>query len=463
MARTKTANALVPYQAPRAEGTLSRWAKGLAAGVARAVRPQAALDIRDPVWQSVLQNGGFGGTPFLPSEAGVTVTPDMAMTVATVWGCVSLIAETIAMLPLRLYEREGDYETIAEGHPVDDILFRRPNSVQTPTEWKRLMAASVAMRGNGFSVVNRWRGAVRSVVPLISGRMAVRQLTDITAQYQYTHYEGTYQEFYTGDSEIMHFRGLSTDGVRGLSPIAAARNQLGLALQQENHASKLFTQGAQPMGVLKTQRPMTKEGVQLLRDQFDETFAGVGNSHRTIVLEEGMDWSKVSMNAEETQFLQSRKFSRTEIAMFYRIPPHMIGDVEKSTSWGSGIEQQGIGFLTFTLQPWLTNFCETINRDLLSAAEQTRYFAQFDTSPLTRGDLASRSSALINLKNAGFITANEGRKDLNMNPSKEPGADRLLVSTNTVYLDSPQVREGINRTAQEIATKIPPKDQPAKV
>lgn len=459
MAKTKTANALVPYAAPRAEGTLARLAKGVAAGIARAVRPQAALNMNDPVWRDVLLNGGYGGQPFLPSEAGVTVTPDGAMAIATVYGCVSLIAETIAMLPLRLYEREGDYETIAEGHPVDDLLFRRPNAVQTPTEWKRLMAVSVAMRGNGFSLVNRWRGAARSVVPLLSGRMAIRQLTDLTAQYQYTHYEGKYEEFYTGDGEVMHFRGLSTDGVRGLSPIAAARNQLGLAMVQEQHASRLFTQGAQPMGVLKSQRPLTKEGVALLRNQFDETFAGVGNSHRTIVLEEGMDWSKVSMNAEETQFLQSRKFSRTEIAMFYRIPPHMIGDVEKSTSWGSGIEQQGIGFLTFTLQPWLTNFCETINRDLLSPAEQPRFFAQFDTSPLTRGDLASRAASIINLVNNGLMTRNEGRRDLNMNPSEERGSDKLTVNANTVMLDSPQVREGINRTANELATKLPAKNE----
>ena len=457
MAKTKTANARVPYNAPRGEGTLSRWAKGLASGVARAWRPQAALDIRDPVWQSVLMNGGFGGQPFLPSEAGITVTPDMAMTVSTVYGCVRLLSESLAMLPLRLYERDGDNETIAEGHPVDDILFRRPNATQTPFEFKQLLAASVALRGNGFAVINRWRGKVMSVEPLLPQRMAIRQLTDMTAQYQYTHFEGRYEEYYSGDGQVMHVRGLVTDGVRGLSPVAAARNSLGLVLQQENHASKLFTQGAQPMGVLKSQRPMTKEGVELLRQQFDDTFAGVGNSHRTIVLEEGMDWSKISLNAEETQFLQSRKFSRTDIAMFFGIPPHMIGDVEKATSWGSGIEQQGIGFLTYTLQPWLTKFCEAINRDLLTPSEQLRYFAQFDTSPLTRGDLASRSTSLIALKNNGVMTANEVRKDLSMNPSNEDGADRLLVSTNSVYLDSPQVREGINRTANELASKLPAK------
>ena len=458
MAKTKTANALVPYVAPRAEGTLSRWAKGLAAGVARAMRPRAMLDMRDPVFQSVLTNGGFGGQPFLPSEAGVTVTPDLAMTVATVYGCVRLLSESIAMLPLRLYERDGQYETIAEGHPVDDLLFYSPNKLQTPFEWKMLMAASLARHGNGYTVVNRWRGRVTSIEPLVPQRMALRQLTDLTAEYRYTHYEGRMEEFRTGDGSIMHFRGLQTDGVRGLSPIAAARNGLGLVMQQENHASKLFTQGAQPMGVLKAQRPMTPEGIEMLRRQFDETFAGVGNSHRTIVLEEGMDWSKVSLNAEETQFLQSRKFSRNEIAMYFGIPPHMIGDVEKATSWGSGIEQQGIGFLTFTLQPWLTKICETINRDLLTPAERRRYFAQFDTAPLTRGDLASRSASLINLKNSGILTANEVRTDLNMNPSDEDGADKLVVNTNTVYLDSPQVREGINRTAQELAKQMPAKE-----
>ena len=437
MAKSNTANLPVPYK-PQRENPLVRGARELVASVARAVRPQSAVTLDDPVWRELLRGSG------MESEAGVFISPDLAMTVSTVYGCVRLISETIGMLPLRLYERDGDSETIAEGHPVDTILFRRPNRWQTPFEWKQLTAAHVALRGNAYSFVSRALGNVQEVIPLNPARMNIWQQDDLTAKYQYTTYAGNYEEFH--QTELMHLRGLTTDGLRGISPVSAARNALGLVIQQEKHASHLFTKGAQPIGVLKHPAKLGAEAIKNIRESFEARFHGIDNAHRTIVLEEGMEWTKVGLNAEETQFLQSRKFSRTDLAMFFGIPPHMIGDVEKSTSWGSGIEQQGIGFLTYTLAPWLTKICETINRDLLREDEQGRFFAQFDTTPLTRGDLGSRVTSLINLVNAGIMSRNEARKDLNMNPRSDPGGDDFTVTTQIINQDAPQVQEGVNHT-----------------
>ncbi len=447
MAKTKRANLPVPYRPQAAKPaaptlpSLAGAGQAIARGLARMFAPRAAISESDPIWADLL-NGGWS---VYESNAGANVSSENAMGLAVVYACVRLLSQTIAMLPLRLYERDGDRETIAEGHPVDRLLWLEPNRWQTPFEFKQMLAAHVALGGNMYAFVSRRGGEVQEIVPLHPRRMEVRQEDDLFSTYHYTTWAGHREDFVS--TEILHWRGLTTDGIMGLSPVKMARNAIGLTMQQEKHAAFLFRQGAQPIGFLKTDRQLTQEAAKKLRERFDAAFAGVDNSHRTVVLEEGMDWVKSGFNAEETQFLQSRKYMRNELAMYFGIPPHMIGDVEKSTSWGSGIEQQGIGFLTYTLRAWLTSLEETINRDMLRYDEKDRFFAQFDTSPLTRGDFKSRVDALISLRNNGGITTNELRKDLSLNPLDDEGADRLVTSSNTVYLDSAQVREGINRTA----------------
>lgn len=355
------------------------------------------------------------------SATGAAVTADSAMRVAAVFACVRVLADSVAMLPLRLYEGDGDTAVLAKSHRVDRLI-RRPNAIHTAFEFRRFAMACLLLRGNAY-FYRYLRGSPREeLLPFDPARMTPKLDGEFgTLSYEYQLSNGTKRIYKPG--EVLHLRALSVDGVVGLSVLSAAREAVGLAMTAERHGGNMFSNGASPGGVLKHPAQLSKEAATRLRDSFDEKFSGTENAHRTLLLEEGMTWEKVAMTAEEAQFIDARKFQRSEICMFFGVPPHMVGDVERGTSWGSGIEQQGLGFVLYTLLPWLTSIEQACERDLMTPEEGDSYNFMFDTDVLTRADFLTRQEGReIQLRN-GVISPNEWRRGERMNPRTDEGGD----------------------------------------
>lgn len=395
------------YNRPRKLGLVARLGAALRGGF-RASYESARITTPDQLAEAI---AGLNRT-----ASGAYVSPETAMRVGAVYGCVRILADSVAMLPLRLYRSSSEDDArIDPGHPVDRLLVNRPNRWQTPFAFKRLMMTHLLLRGNFYAYVSpNPKGQPGELLPLNPDKMEVDQQDDLSIRYSYSLKTGV-KKVYREDT-ILHVRAMSTDGVMGLSPLDAAREAIGLSMQAEKHGAKLYTNGARPGGVLKHPNTLSNEAQDRLRDQVATLYEGSENAFRTMLLEEGMDWQQIGMTPEQTQFIESRKFQRSEIAMFFGVPPHMIGDVDKATSWGSGIEQQGVGFVVYSLQPWLVNITEAADTRLLSEPEQRRYFTKFDTTLLTLPDFKSRQEGRRIMLESGVISPNEWRREEGLNP-----------------------------------------------
>jgi HK97 family phage portal protein len=363
----------------------------------------------------------------LAREEGV-VNADTAMRVGAVYACVRIIAESIAMLPMKLHRTVGEDAVHAINHAVDFRLRKRPNRWQSPFEFKRMLFGHALLRGNAYAFVNRGRAGVDELVPLSPDNMRVMQNADLSLTYEYTRRGGKRETFEQGD--ILHLRALSTDGVLGMSPITAAARAVGLALDTETHGARVFKNAARPSGALKHPQELSPEAAKRLREQFDDQFAGAENAGRTLVLEDGLEWTAIGLSNEDTQYIDSRKFQRSEIAMFFGVPPHMLGDVDKSTSWGSGIEQQQMGFLTHTLRPWIVSVSEAIERDLLLEAEQRDHEVFVDTRQFAQADFAARQNGYQVMRRNGVLSADEWRRLEGMNARPDAGGKQYIRESN---------------------------------
>lgn len=336
------------------------------------------------------------------------------MRVAAVFRCVAIIAGAVANLPLAL-KRRVDPRTRedASDHPLWRVLRRRPNGWMTPSGLRRMLQTHLLLRGNAYALIVRSRGRIVGLIPLNPDRMRVEQLDDLSLVYRYRRRDG--QEVTLAQGEVFHLIGLTLDGVKGMSVIEYARNTIGLAIQTETHGAALFKNGTSIGSVLKHPQTLGEEAQATLRQSL-EKFRGAENAHKALILEEGMEYEPLGMTSEDAQFIESRQFQRREIAMFFGVPPHMIGDTEASTSWGTGIEQQTIGFVAYTLQDWLTTWEETIARDLLDEVREPDIFARFNLAGLVRGDLKTRTESYAKGRQWGWWSANDVREFEDQNP-----------------------------------------------
>ena len=348
----------------------------------------------------------LGGTGAVP------VTEQTAMRNGVVYACTRILSDSVGLLPLLPYRRDGDVAAPDLKHPLFLLLTRKPNRWQTAFTYKRLQMGHILLAGNHYSFIRRGlNDVVKELIPFANPRSMKVEQDPVTLEIRYKYsLPGGAGERGFKQSEILHLRGLSTDGVLGLSVIEAAAQAIGLAIQQERHGSNVLKQGASPGGVLKHPALLSPEAATRLRESFDAIYSGQDNAGKTILLEEGLSWEKVAMTSEEAQFIDGRKLSRTEIGMFFGVPPHMYGDTERGTSWGSGIEQQGVGFVTYTLLPHLTNITQAVDAALLSEKEQDTHHTSFDTEPLTRADFKTRQEGRKIQKDAGVISPNEWRR-----------------------------------------------------
>ena len=375
----------------------------------------------------------FGGT-----TSGKAVTERSAMQMTAVYSCVRILAEAVAGLPLHLYRyKEDGGKEKALDHPLYLLLHDEPNPEMSSFVFRETLMTHLLLWGNAYAqIIRNGKGEVIALYPLMPNRMVVDR--DIHGQlyYQYTRSteEAPTMKGVTVNlppSDVLHIPGLGFDGLVGYSPIAMAKNAIGMAIACEEYGAKFFANGAAPGGVLE--HPGTIKDPQRVRESWQSTFGGSGNSNKIAVLEEGMKYTPIGISPEQAQFLETRKFQINEIARIFRVPPHMVGDLEKSSF--SNIEQQSLEFVKYTLEPWLVRWEQSIQRTLFSPEEKKSYFAKFNVEGLLRGDYASRMTGYATARQNGWMSANDIRELENMDRiPAEDGGDLYLINGNMLPL-----------------------------
>ena len=375
----------------------------------------------------------MGGT-----NSGKIVNERSAMQMTAVYSCVRILAEAIAGLPLHLYHYKDDGgKEKAINHSLYHLLHDEPNPEMSSFVFRETLMTHLLLWGNAYAqIIRNGKGEVIALYPLMPSRMKVDRDENGHLFYQYnrSNDEANAKETETvilSPRDVLHIPGLGFDGVVGYSPIAMAKNAVGMAIACEEYGAKFFANGAAPSGVLE--HPGTIKDPSRVRDSWNATFGGSANSGKVAVLEEGMKYTPISINPQEAQFLETRKFQINEIARIFRVPPHMVGDLEKSSF--SNIEQQSLEFVKYTLDPWVIRWEQSLIRALLSPEEKKQYFFKFNLEGLLRGDYQSRMSGYATARQNGWMSANDIRELENMDKiPAELGGDLYLINGNMLPL-----------------------------
>lgn len=383
-------------------------------------RRQASLF--SPAWQDVVIG--------MPSSSGVTVTPESSLCYTAVLACVRVLAEGVASLPCILYERFDvgghDAKRRARSHQVYRLLHDAPNGVMTALEFFEVGMAHALLWGNFFAEIE-WspRGQVLGLWPLPAWRVTPGWSREGKS---YRLQIDGQADTVLSDYQVLHVPGFGYDGVSGRSMISLAREAIGLGLAAERYGGSVFGSGVVPGGVLEHPGQLSDEAYKRLQESWSGRHQGLANAQRLAILEEGMKYDKVGIPPEDAQFLETRRFQRSEIAGIFRVPLHMIGDLERATF--SNIEQQSTEFLTNSLAPWLRRWEQRVDRSLLVGRERERFYAEFLVDALLRGDTATRYAAYATGRQWGWLSVNDIRARENMNPVD--GGDEYLVPLNMV-------------------------------
>jgi HK97 family phage portal protein len=377
----------------------------------------------------------------LPSTAsGAVVNEQTAMQVSAVYACVSLIAGSIASLPLKFYERQGAAREEIDGHDLWWLFNEQPCAAYTSATFWEFVLSQMLLRGDAIAYLYRGEGRfasdIKAVIPVPRSRVTIQRPIPPEGyrgptKLLYTIHLDNGESFTVDQGDVLHFPGFGFNGISSMSAIQyGARNAVGTAIQADEFAGKFFSQGAQPQIAIKAPGQMSPEQQTALRDAFVAKYAGNGPSGIPLVLTEGLDIQELSMTAADAQLLESRKWQVVDIARAFGVPPFMIGEMEKTTSWGSGIEQMFIGYVRGTLRSHINRIEKELNRKLWPTRQ--KLFVEFDTFELTAGDAASQADyfakALGGTQNPAWMTQNQVRKRLNMPPMD--GGDELHDPTN---------------------------------
>jgi HK97 family phage portal protein len=373
----------------------------------------------------------LGGSP---TASGVRIGGlDGGLYVTTVYQCVDVLARTLASLPLPVYRRLERGKEKAPDHHLYSVLGYEPNPEMTSYDLRSTLQGHLGLTGNAYAEIERDKGdRVTALWPLNPRKMEVTRGPNGALRYLYELPDRVGRDRVVfNPSQILHLRGLSSNGVVGYSPITLAREALGMALATEHYGASLFGNNARPSGVLKMPGPLNPDVRDEMRAAWERTYSGLNNAHRIAILEDGLEFQQIGIAPEDAQFLETRKYTRREIAGIYHVPPHMIGDLEQATF--SNIEHQSIDFVVHTMRPWLVVWEQAIRRGLFSVPDRERHFAEFLVDALLRGDTISRYQAYQIAISNGFMTPNEGRELENRNPIE--GGDVLLVPLNLTTID----------------------------
>lgn len=356
------------------------------------------------------------------------ITPEEALSVGTVYACVRVIAETVATLPCILYRKlpNGGKER-ATDHPLYPVLHDAPNMIQDSVQFYEMMTGHVTLRGNAFALIEPTPLGT-NLIPLHPGKVAVK--TSEGGRYKFYEYNNGGSVRTIRPEQMLHIYGLSADGLKGLSPVDLAMRTFRLAQKQETYADRMFTNQASPGGVLKHPGKLSKEAAERLKVDFERKYSGSERAGATMLLEEGMEWQTVGLTNEQAQFLEGRKFSRSDIAAWFRVPPHKIGDLERATF--SNIEHQALEFVTDTIRPWLVRWERALLRSLFTPAEREEYTIEFLVDAILRGDTQSRYAAYAVARQWGWMNVDEIRAKENLNPLPDGSGAVYLSPLNMV-------------------------------
>jgi HK97 family phage portal protein len=368
----------------------------------------------------------FGGGE---TWAGEVVTMDAALRIETVWACVRLIATTASTLPLQVFQRLPDGRgVISRDAPLYGLLHDQPNADMSAVTFWTAIFASLLLWGNAYAAIDRRQdGTVISLTPLLPGRLTVQRQTDGSLKYHYAWMNMA--EDYTED-QIFHVKGFSLDGIVGLSPVAQARETLGIAMAAEKSAGSFFRNSMRPSLVVKSPTYLQDSQRDRFNDTWMEKFTGSINAGRIPLLEGGWSLEQITMTPEDAQLLATRSFSVEQICRWFGVSPAMVGHTEKVTAWGTGLEQMNLWFLTYTLRPWLRAIEQEIQRAIMTPAQRVAYYAEFNVDALLRADSEKRAIMMRTLVDAGINTANEMRAKNNDPPL--PGGDELMVAAGRI-------------------------------
>ncbi|WP_396335984.1 phage portal protein [Clostridium sp.] len=375
----------------------------------------------------------FGST-----TSGKTVNEKTAMQTTAVYACVRILAETIASLPLHTYRHNENGKEKAIEHPIYNLLADEPNSEMTSFVFRETLMSHLLLWGNAYAqIIRDGRGNVIGLYPLLPNKMTVNRSSNGEIYYIYSRYSDEnpnierYGDVYLQNHEVLHIPGLGFDGLVGYSPIAMAKNAVGMSIACEEYGASFFANGANPGGVLE--HPGVVKDPARVRESWNSVYQGTGNAHKVAVLEEGMKFQSIGIPPEQAQFLETRKFQINEIARLFRIPPHMVGDLEKSSF--SNIEQQSLEFVKYTLDPWVIRWEQAMKKALLLPSEKKDYFIKFNVDGLLRGDYQSRMNGYATGRQNGWLSSNDIRELENLNRiPEELGGDLYLVNGNMTKL-----------------------------
>nr|DAZ15573.1 MAG TPA: Portal [Caudoviricetes sp.] len=372
------------------------------------------------------------------STSGKRVNERSAMQMTAVYSCVRILSEAVAGLPLHLYQyTDKSSKEKAVENPLYFLLHDEPNTEMTSFVFRETLMTHLLLWGNAYSqIIRNGKGEVVGLYPLMPDRMTVNRDEKGRLYYEYmvssddakTLKDGTVR---LSPYDVLHIPGLGFDGLVGYSPIAMAKNAIGLAIAAEEYGSKFYANGATPSGILEY--PGTVKEPDKVRESWNAGFGGSSNAHKIAVLEEGMKYTPISISPNEAQFLETRKFQINEIARIFRVPPHMVGDLEKSSF--SNIEQQSLEFVKYTLEPWLVRWEQAMQRSLIPQDDKSRYFIKFNVDGLLRGDYQSRMQGYATARQNGWMSANDIRELENLDRiPAEDGGDLYLINGNMMPL-----------------------------
>lgn len=373
------------------------------------------------------------------TTSGKNVNEMTALQTTAVYACVRILAEAIASLPIHVYKHTDEGKEQDVNHQLYYLLHDEPNPDMTSFVFRETLMSHLLIWGNAYAqIIRDGRGQVLALYPLLPDRMTVKRDDKGELYYVYQRSEEDNPNFkdkgniILKKSEVLHVPGLGFDGLIGYSPIAMAKNAVGMTLATEEYGASFFANGANPGGVLE--HPGILKDPSKVRESWNQVYQGTNNSHKVAVLEEGMSYKTIGIPPNEAQFLETRKFQINEIARLYRIPPHMVGDLEKSSF--SNIEQQSLEFVKYTLDPWVVRFEQAFQKALLLPDEKKTYFIKFNVDSLLRGDYQSRMNGYAIGRQNGWLSTNDIRRLEDMNPlSKEEGGDLYLVNGNMTKLE----------------------------
>ena len=376
-------------------------------------------------------------TPYIPNVfgnfTGKSVDSNSALGLSAVWGCTKVLSESIASLPLNIYERMADGDRlVADTHRLYFLLHNQPSKLYTSYTFIEYLVKSICLNGNGYAVINRDRNA-----NIVSFTCINPTDVKILQEYGSLYYNIKGYDKLIPAEDIIHVKNLTNDGILGMSPIQYAAESLGWGIALQTYGNTYFGNGGMPSGTLESDKVLTTEAVERLRQSWDKAYGGVDNANKVAVLEEGIQFKPVSISNESAQFLASRQWSISEIARWYRVPPHLIQDLSKSSF--NNIEMQSMEFIQYTLTPLLKRFEQEFNSKVFKVNERNRFFVEFNVNGLLRGDAKTRADLYTKAIQWGWMSINEVRRKENLNAI--PNGDEHLVPMNMTNLDADTTTE----------------------